>query len=184
MELQLNAKRREKEKLQKSLLQMSGAQDIQASRASKINQIRSPMRSIPAIKVADPESQKNSQLGRQYDYNKLNHDRPQTEASNTSKMSSYLSPNALDGTEKILKFNLNKQGKSEQDKLIESIMAQEYDDLLILSKLPKGSELYNVKMKQYTELSKHRMEVQQKAQKQRIQKMKRQFEFEKIIVEK
>lgn len=39
-------------------------------------------------------------------------------------------------------------------------MAQEYDDLLILSKLPKGSELYNVKMKQYTELSKHRMEVQ------------------------
>ena len=75
-------------------------------------------------------------------------------------MSSYLSAHALDGTQKILKFNLNKEGKSEEDKLIEAITAQEYDDLLILSKLPKGSQLYNVKMKQYAELSKKRMEVQ------------------------
>lgn len=44
--------------------------------------------------------------------------------------------------------------------MIESLMAQEYDDLRILSKLPKGSELYNVKLKQYQDLSKHRMEAQ------------------------
>lgn len=59
--------------------------------------------------------------------------------------------------------------------MIETIMAQEYDDLMILSKLPKNSEIYNAKMKQYVELSKHRMEAQEKAQKQRIEKMKRQF---------
>jgi hypothetical protein len=60
--------------------------------------MKPPVRSIPSIKVPDPESYKNSQIARQIDYTKLNHDRPQTEASNSSKMSSYLAPNALDGT--------------------------------------------------------------------------------------
>ena len=36
-------------------------------------------------------------------------------------------------------------------------------------------------MKQYKELSEKRMEIYQKAQKQRIQKMKRQYEFDKRV---
>lgn len=39
-------------------------------------------------------------------------------------------------------------------------MAQEYDDLKILSKLPKGSDLYNKKLRQYEELSQARHEAQ------------------------
>lgn len=136
--------------------------DIQpVSKASQATVVKYD-KSMVGKKAAELQPNDKSQyVPREYDYTKLNNERgrPQTE-SQVSKMSSYLSANALDGTEKILKFNLNKEGKSEEDKLIEAITAQEYDDLLILSKLPKGSELYNVKMKQYAELSKKRMEVQ------------------------
>ena len=56
-----------------------------------------------------------------------------------------------------MKFNLNREGKSEEDKIIEATMAQEYDDLNMLARLPKGSDLYNKKLKQYEELSKARL---------------------------
>ena len=102
----------------------------------------------------------------QHNYSQLNNERSInrsiTESNRTEgEKKSYLPPGFMQGADKrILKFNLNNEGKSEEDRVIESIIAQEYDDLKILSKLPKGSELYNMKMKQYTELSKQRMEVQ------------------------
>ena len=61
-------------------------------------------------------------------------------------------------------------------------MAQQYDDLKMLAKLPKGSEIYNKKLKQYQELSKARLEAQERAQDIRLAKMKRQFEFEKLEI--
>ena len=58
------------------------------------------MRSVPAIKVAEPESNRGSEA-KKFDYSRLNHDRPLTVVSNTSQtsaQSSYLQPNALNGT--------------------------------------------------------------------------------------
>ncbi len=62
--------------------------------------------------------------------------------------------------------------------------AQEYDSLNLLAKIPKTSELYQVKLKQYQELSKLRDEYKKEAQQKRIDKMKREFEYEKKIMEK
>lgn len=72
--------------------------------------VKSPIRSVPTLKVAEPESHKVREV-KKFNYSRLNQDRPLTVASGaseTSVMSSYLPPSALKGTEKMLKFNLNK----------------------------------------------------------------------------
>jgi hypothetical protein len=53
-----------------------------------------------------------------------------------------------------------------------------------LAKIPKTSDLYQVKLKQFQELSKLRDEYKKEAHQKRIDKMKREFEYEKKIMEK
>ncbi len=60
------------------------------------------------------------------------------------------------GKEKTLFESLNPKGKSDEDIFIESLVAQEYDALNLLAKLPKESELYQVKLKQFQEMSRVR----------------------------
>jgi hypothetical protein len=58
-----------------------------------------------------------------------------------------------------------------------SVLAQEYDSLQILAKLPKDSEIYKLKLNQYQELTKIREDLVKQAHEQRFQKVKRQFEM-------
>jgi hypothetical protein len=130
MELELNAKKREKEKLAYKILQMSEVQEPSGkSRKLKTEETKErpirPMSKPVQERRVEPEESRSppSPPPPQFDYSRLQRGRPLD--SRASKSSSYLGPEALlDGTEKILKFNLNKEGKSEEDKLIESIMAQ------------------------------------------------------------
>lgn len=61
----------------------------------------------------------------------------------------YFDPKKFAKNQKLLTDVLNRNGKSEEDMFIEMLNAQEYDSLNLLSKIPKGSELYQVKLKQY-----------------------------------
>ena len=57
-----------------------------------------------------------------------------------------------------------------------NLAAQEYDQLRVVQKLPKDSELYQHKLRQYKELSAMRAEVEKVLQEQRLEKIKRDFE--------
>lgn len=58
---------------------MSAVEDYQPiSKASKAATIIKPNRSVPAVKVPEQNDNHSDILGRQYDYSRLNHDRPQT----------------------------------------------------------------------------------------------------------
>ena len=61
-----------------------------------------------------------------------------------------------------------------------NLAAQEYDQLRVIDKLPKDSELYHYKLKQYKELSAMRAEVEKVLQEQRLEKIKRDFERQKV----
>lgn len=65
-----------------------------------------------------------------------------------------------------------------------NLTAQEYDALRILSKLPKDSEIYQYKMNQYREMSTMRAEMEKMLQEQRIEKIRRDFEKQKIEEER
>jgi len=62
-------------------------------------------------------------------------------------------------------------------------VAQEYDALNLLARLPKESELYQAKLKQFQEMSRMRQELKDKAQKVRLEKVRREFELEKEMTE-
>jgi hypothetical protein len=68
----------------------------------------------------------------------------------------YLNPKVFSKNDKLLTDMLNRNGKSEEDLFIEQLNAQEYDSLNLLAKIPKSSELYELKLNQYKELSKLR----------------------------
>jgi len=65
-----------------------------------------------------------------------------------------------------------------------NLAAQEYDQLRVIEKLPKDSELYAYKLKQYKELSAMRAEVEKVLQEQRLEKIKRDFERQKVDEER
>lgn len=85
----------------------------------------------------------------------------------------YLKAALFSGKERTLFESLNPKGKSDEDIFIESLVAQEYDALNILARLPKDSELYAVKMKQFQEMSRIRQELKDKIQKVRFDKVRR-----------
>lgn len=87
----------------------------------------------------------------------------------------YLKAALFAGEEKTLFESLNPKNKSDEDIFIESLVAQEYDALNLLARLPKDSELYAVKMKQFQEMTKMRQELKDKVQKVRLDKVKREF---------
>jgi hypothetical protein len=62
-------------------------------------------------------------------------------------------------------------------------VAQEYDALNVLARLPKDSELYAAKLKQFQEMSKMRQELKDRVQKVRLEKVRREFEMEKQLTE-
>ena len=65
-----------------------------------------------------------------------------------------------------------------------NLAAQEYDQLRVIEKLPKDSEIYMYKLKQYKELSAMRAEVEKVLQEQRLEKIKRDFERQKVDEER
>ena len=67
-----------------------------------------------------------------------------------------IDPSKFAGKEKTLFESLNPQGKSDEDIFLESLITQEYDALNILARLPKDSELYQIKLKQFQAMSKIR----------------------------
>jgi hypothetical protein len=87
------------------------------------------------------------------------------------------------GNEKTLFESLNPRGKSDEDIFIESLVAQEYDALNLLARLPKDSELYGVKLKQFQEMSRMRQDLKDKIQKVRLEKVRREFEMERQMTE-
>ena len=62
-------------------------------------------------------------------------------------------------------------------------MAQEYDALNVIARLPKDSEIYHLKMKQFMEMSKMRQDVKDKIHQVRMQKVKKEFDMFKINAE-
>ena len=67
-----------------------------------------------------------------------------------------------------------------EERALMNIAASEFDELRILSKLPKGSEIYKHKMQQYKEMSAMRAEMEKILQEQKFEKIKREFERQKI----
>lgn len=57
-----------------------------------------------------------------------------------------------------------------------NLAAQEYDQLRVIQRLPKNSDIYEYKLKQYKELSAMRTEVEKVLQEQRLEKIRRDFE--------
>lgn len=60
-----------------------------------------------------------------------------------------------------------------------NLQAQEFDQLRMLQRLDKNSDLYEYKLKQFKELSAMRAEAEKVLQEQRIEKLKRDFDREK-----
>ena len=67
-----------------------------------------------------------------------------------------------------------------EERALMNIAASEFDELRILSKLPKGSEIYKHKMQQYKEMSAMRAEMEKILQEQKFEKIRREFERQKI----
>ena len=65
-----------------------------------------------------------------------------------------------------------------------NLHAMDYDDLKLISQLPKSSELYKIKVKQYSDLTKMRTEIEKVLQEQRLEKIRRDFEIQKYEEEK
>ena len=58
-----------------------------------------------------------------------------------------------------------------EERAIMNLQAQEFDQLRLIEKLPKDSELYKFKMQQFKELSVMRAESEKLLQQQRLQKL-------------
>lgn len=76
---------------------MSAVEDLPVNKGSRATVVKAN-RSIPTMKIPQNSHNNSLVMEKKFDYSRLNNDRPQTQSSQTSKMSSYLSPNALDGT--------------------------------------------------------------------------------------
>ncbi len=71
-----------------------------------------------------------------------------------------------------------------EERALMNLTAQEYDALRILSRLPRDSELYQYKMNQYREMSTMRAEMEKMLQEQRLEKIRRDFEKQKMEEER
>ena len=71
-----------------------------------------------------------------------------------------------------------------EERALMNLAAQEYDALRILSRLPPDSDLYQYKMNQYREMSTMRAEMEKMLQEQRIEKIRREFEKQKLDEER
>ena len=71
-----------------------------------------------------------------------------------------------------------------EERALMNIAAAEFDELRILSKLPKGSEIYKHKMNQYKEMSAMRSEMEKILQEQKFEKIRREYEKQKIEEER
>lgn len=67
-----------------------------------------------------------------------------------------------------------------EERALLNLIAQEYDHLRVISRLPTNSEMYRFKMDQYKELSQQRNEIEKVLQEQRLEKIRRDFEREKF----
>ena len=47
-----------------------------------------------------------------------------------------------------------------EERALMNLAAQEYDQLRVIQKLPKGSDIYEYKLKQYKEVSRMRTEIE------------------------
>lgn len=65
-----------------------------------------------------------------------------------------------------------------------NLAAQELDQLRMLQALPKDTDLYEMKLKQFKELSAMRTEVEKILQEQRLEKIKRDYERQKLDEER
>ena len=71
-----------------------------------------------------------------------------------------------------------------EERALMNLAAQEYDALRMLSRLPRDSELYQYKMNQYREMSTMRAEMEKMLQEQRLEKIRRDFEKQKVEEER
>ena len=67
-----------------------------------------------------------------------------------------------------------------EERALMNLAAQEFDQLRILSKLPKDTEVYRHKMAQYKEMSAMRAEMEKLLQEQKLEKIRRDFEVQKM----
>lgn len=72
----------------------------------------------------------------------------------------------------------------EEERALMNLQAQEYDSLMLLSKLNPESDLYKHKYKQFLEMSEWRTKAERALQEQRLVKIKESYGFQKIQVEK
>lgn len=64
-----------------------------------------------------------------------------------------------------------------EERAMMSLQAMDYDNLKLLSLLPQHSELYQLKMDQYKEISKVWLEIEKVLQEQRLEKIWWDFEL-------
>lgn len=61
-----------------------------------------------------------------------------------------------------------------------NLASQELDQLRVIQRLPKDSELYEIKVRQFREMTAMRSEVEKVLQEQRLAKIRRDFEKQKL----
>eukprot|EP01022_Parablepharisma_sp_SALTPOND_P032082 TRINITY_DN827_c0_g1_i1.p4 TRINITY_DN827_c0_g1~~TRINITY_DN827_c0_g1_i1.p4 ORF type:complete len:532 (+),score=76.56 TRINITY_DN827_c0_g1_i1:13227-14822(+) len=66
-----------------------------------------------------------------------------------------------------------------EEKALLNIAAQEYDALQLLSKLDPNSDLYKYKLQQYKDMSAYRAEIEKVLQRQRLERLRFDFEVQK-----
>jgi hypothetical protein len=71
-----------------------------------------------------------------------------------------------------------------EERALMNIAAQEFDALRVLSQIPKNTELYKHKLQQYKEMSAMRSEMEKVLQEQKLEKLRRDFEKQKIEEER
>lgn len=67
-----------------------------------------------------------------------------------------------------------------EERTLMSLVQQEVDSLRVISQIPIGTELYKFKMEQFKELSATRAEIEKIVQEQRLQRLRREFEEERL----
>ncbi|EGR29433.1 hypothetical protein IMG5_155830 [Ichthyophthirius multifiliis] len=67
----------------------------------------------------------------------------------------------------------------EEERILANLAKEEVDQLRILSRIPIGTELYRFKMEQYKELSTLKSEMEKIANEQKLQRLRREFEYQR-----
>ena len=105
-----------------------------------------------------------------------------------TSVSSYDNPSKINSSlpdEFVFRQNETRADDLEvEERALMNLAAQELDQIRVLQKLPKDSELYAHKLKQFRELSAMRVEVEKVLQEQRLEKIQRDFEKQKIEEER